>query len=385
MFFIEMLEGTAGRTYFSSLYIMILSLMTAMSVRLFLSRRRRSYFYLTVFLLIGIFQNALQIAADSGESSSGGLTGYFALLLKAVSLILLNFGVYRLYNAARFRQIAATLLALLGAVGFSLTRFAFDGSAGTSRQILLLQGIGIELYLFLVLFLCYQWITPRIGQWGKYRFSLILYFAYQLMHVSDLYLLEGRFPVFSTLILFMPVLYYGTLFLILFERVVELLQATYTKSITDALTGLYNRRFFMNRVQQYLDHGVPVSVIFSDIDNFKKLNDTQGHDKGDEALKKVASILKERAEDCGIAGRLGGEEMAVLVTDPDVPVSELAEAIRSGIESDAGVTASIGFSKARKGMTAETLVKQADEAMYQAKTTGKNKVCRYMRQKQLQL
>jgi diguanylate cyclase (GGDEF)-like protein len=290
-----------------------------------------------------------------------------------------------MYNSSRLRQYVLTFSAILLAVLLSLTRFAFDGFEGSVQQLLLLQDLGIELYLFLVLFLCYQWITPWVGQWGRYQFSLSVYFLYQLLHVADLYLIGHAFPVMSMASSLVLLLYYGTLFLILFERVVELLQATYAKSITDALTGLFNRRFFMNRLDQYLNHGVPVSVIFSDIDNFKKLNDTQGHEKGDEALKKVANILKELVEEIGICGRLGGEEMVVMVTDPEVHVGELAEVIRSRVESASGVTVSVGYSKARKGVGADLLLKQADEAMYQAKTTGKNKVCKYARQKQLQL
>lgn len=141
----------------------------------------------------------------------------------------------------------------------------------------------------------------------------------------------------------------------------------------------------MSRLQQYLAYGVRVSIIFTDIDNFKKLNDTQGHDKGDEAIKAVSNILREETEEVGICGRLGGEEMVVLVTDPEADVPELAEAIRSRIESEAGVTVSVGVSRYRKGVTAEALVKQADEAMYQAKTAGKNRVVKYTRQKQMNL
>lgn len=382
MLFMELITGPLGRVYFSSLILIMLVLMLAMTVRLFMSRRKKAYFSLSISLLVVMAQHVLLIMSENGGGGSSGAAGYMALLLKAVSFILLNLGIYQMYNSSRTRQYMLTFLAVLTAFLLSLTRHALGGFQGSAEQLLLLQDLGIELYMFLVLFLCYQWITPWVGQWGRYQFSLTLYFLYQLLHVADLYLIGHAYPVVTTAANVVLLLYYGTLFLIVFERVVELLQATYAKSITDALTGMYNRRFFMSRLGQYLAHGVPVSVIFSDIDNFKKLNDTQGHEQGDEALKKVAGILKELAEDIGISGRIGGEEMVVMVTDPEVHVGELAEAIRKRVESDAGVTVSVGYSKAKKGMGADLLVKQADEAMYQAKTTGKNKVCKYTRQKQ---
>lgn len=386
MLLIELLEGAYSGVFFSSLIILILFLMLMMSVRLFLSRRKKAYFSLSFSILVVMTQHILLIVSDTGDPfADKGMAGYLALLLKAVSFIFLNLGIYQMYNSSRFRQYIVTYTAVGIAVALSLTHFTIGGFEGSPQQVRLMQDLAIELYMFLMLFLCYQWITPWIGQWGRYQFSLTLYFISQLIHVADFYMLGERHPLLTAASNLLLVLYYGTFFLILFERVVELLQATYAKSITDALTGLYNRRYFMMRLDQYISHGVPVSVIFSDIDNFKKLNDTMGHEQGDIALKKVAHILKELSEEIGISGRLGGEEMVVMVTDPGVHVGELSEAIRARVESEAGVTVSMGYSKARKGLTADQLVKQADEAMYQAKTSGKNRVCKYTRQKQLQL
>jgi diguanylate cyclase (GGDEF)-like protein len=379
---IELLKGPLSLVYFSSLILIILLLMLIMTSRLFYSRRKKAYFSLSLSLLVVMAQHILAIISESGGDGAAELTGYLALLLKAVSFIFLNLGIYQMYNSSRTRQYVLTWLAMGVAVLLSMTHFIFQAFDGNPGQVMLLQNLGIELYMFLLLFLCHQWISPWVGQWSRYQLSLSLYFVYQLIHVADVFMVGEAYPLMAAAANLFLVLYYITLFLIVFERVVELLQAIYNKSITDALTGMYNRRFFMNRLELYLAHDVPVTVIFTDIDNFKKLNDTLGHDKGDEALKKVALILREAAEDIGISGRLGGEEMVMMVTDPQVHAGELAEAVRGRIESDAGVTVSVGYSRARKGMTADQLVKQADEAMYQAKTTGKNKVCKYTKQKQ---
>jgi diguanylate cyclase (GGDEF)-like protein len=253
--------------------------------------------------------------------------------------------------------------------------------SGTESQVRLLQGIWLELYLFVLIFLCFYLITPFIGQNGKYQLALTVYFTNQIAHVLNLYVFGGSQPILSFMERTLPIVFYFFLYLILFERVVELMQAIYNSSITDGLTRLYNRKFFYNRVQQYVSRGYPVSVLFSDIDNFKKLNDTKGHHIGDEVLKQVAEILKQESEDCGIAGRYGGEEMVVLITDPSVNMDEFAETIRSRVEAETIVTVSLGYSKYKNGITAEQLIKQADEAMYQAKTTGKNKAVKYASKK----
>jgi len=99
---------------------------------------------------------------------------------------------------------------------------------------------------------------------------------------------------------------------------------------------------------------------------------------GDQVLKQVAQIVKEEAEPIGsICGRYGGEEMVVLVTDGNADAGELAERIRARVESETIVTVSVGFSQLRKNVTADELIKQADEAMYKAKTSGKKKVVAY--------
>lgn len=367
--------------YFTSLVIVTISLMLIMSVRLYAAQRKRTYLALTLSLVIVLCTQLVSMVADAGAGKDDPVFLRFLLqVLQATSLILLNIGVFRLYNVFRARQYVILYLGILGAVAIALAQMLYAGSLqGSEAQLGLVQSIGSDIYLFVILILCYQWISPYIGQWGKYQLSLTVCFVTLLLHMVDTYILEEtvRWVTLTTDIL--PVFYYGILFVILFERVVELLQASYARSITDPLTGLFNRQYFMRRLRLYLAHGVPVSVIFLDIDNFKQLNDTQGHDRGDQAIKQVASIMQEIAEDIGLNARFGGEEMVMLITDPSVKVKTIAENIRQKVEAEAGVTVSVGYSKARRGVTADELVKQADEAMYEAKKTGKNKVVAFKR------
>jgi diguanylate cyclase (GGDEF)-like protein len=161
-------------------------------------------------------------------------------------------------------------------------------------------------------------------------------------------------------------------------------------STTDALTGLYNRGFFqsylVNRVRNIrAGEKANLSLLFFDIDNFKKYNDAFGHLEGDYVLKKVADAIKAalRVED--VATRYGGEEFTVILIC-DAPLAfSIAERVRRTIEDScsafadhrikAGITVSIGL--ATFGLDAdsgERLVNVADRRMYEAKRLGKNQV-----------
>jgi diguanylate cyclase (GGDEF)-like protein len=157
-------------------------------------------------------------------------------------------------------------------------------------------------------------------------------------------------------------------------------------STSDALTGLYNRRYLTQRLSEELvrsyRHKGSFSVLMADVDEFKKYNDAFGHPAGDEVLKKVAGILlnSTRSEDC--TARYGGEEFAILLTGTSGDVAnEVAERIRARVEAQqfAGrkITLSIGLAEfPADGQTAEEVIANADEALYTAKRAGRNQVVR---------
>ena len=159
-------------------------------------------------------------------------------------------------------------------------------------------------------------------------------------------------------------------------------------SMVDGLTGLFNRRHLNERLESewatYTRHGKPLSVILSDIDNFKSVNDTYGHDKGDDVIRDIAEIFKEccRVED--IPGRYGGEEFVAILPNTDsegaIKVAErIAERARENHYDwmDRAATLSVGVATVPTidAKSGEDLVQIADSAMYSAKTTGKDKVC----------
>lgn len=166
-------------------------------------------------------------------------------------------------------------------------------------------------------------------------------------------------------------------------------------SIRDALTGLYNRRHFNHYFDDALSmahkKGQAISLMIFDIDNFKKYNDTYGHQKGDDVLKETATALQCRVQDFNAACfRLGGEEFAIIASLDDDEALELAENICKEIESldiehinnaqFGCVTTSVGvYSHHPDGMSvveADELFRIADQSLYRAKESGRNQVCR---------
>ncbi|HCC53603.1 MAG TPA: hypothetical protein DEQ20_01555 [Desulfobulbaceae bacterium] len=174
-------------------------------------------------------------------------------------------------------------------------------------------------------------------------------------------------------------------------------EAFKTMAITDSLTGLYNRRHFNHRaeteISRALRHKRPLSVIMLDIDFFKRVNDTYGHHSGDLVLQMVANILKESLRSSDIPARYGGEEFIILLPDATaVNAATIAETLRKRIETATvkgekctiKITSSFGvndhLAKASSKSTEKILsefIDKADQALYLAKKSGRNKVTVY--------
>lgn len=157
----------------------------------------------------------------------------------------------------------------------------------------------------------------------------------------------------------------------------------YTRAVQDGLTGLWTKRHFITQASALMEasnrYGEPLCLIMVDVDHFKKVNDTHGHVTGDKVLKGVAEILKKKVRG-GSAYRYGGEEMAVLLPKADLEgAAQVAERLRSAIEAHkiAGVkvTASFGVAQCEPGVAdPPAFVEKADQALYQAKELGRNRV-----------
>lgn len=154
----------------------------------------------------------------------------------------------------------------------------------------------------------------------------------------------------------------------------------YERSIRDELTGLYNRRYINERISQSLSNSGSRGVIaVVDIDHFKKVNDSFGHDVGDNTLIAVSNILKSFMGQQDLIGRYGGEEFVLFLSQSDSEsVKALLEDMSKAVETKASVmlpnpvTISVGYSEVSKEDTLHSLFSKADSALYMAKRNGRN-------------
>ena len=174
------------------------------------------------------------------------------------------------------------------------------------------------------------------------------------------------------------------------DRLRHNVQLSLEMAITDQLTGLHNRRYMSRHLDTLLGNakknGRPLAFVIMDIDFFKQVNDTHGHDIGDEVLKEFAARINANVRGIDLACRYGGEEFVVAMPDTDLAFAcNIAERLRQSIETTPvkisrapgalNITISIGIAKAEgENDTAEALLHRADQALYRAKRTGRNKV-----------
>jgi diguanylate cyclase (GGDEF)-like protein len=160
------------------------------------------------------------------------------------------------------------------------------------------------------------------------------------------------------------------------------------QAITDDLTGLVNRRRFIEALDAEIERargfGSPLTIVLADLDNFKQVNDEFGHHGGDVVLRAFADLIRSHVRDVDVSGRIGGEEFAILLPETDgAGAAHVAERMRSSLNEIAiplsegaaiHVASSFGVAELTNGQSGDDLLRAADAALYRAKDEGKNRV-----------
>jgi len=247
---------------------------------------------------------------------------------------------------------------------------------GANLLILLFSGFGVGV------------ATYRFSLWRGFLF--LFYFVLVLL-VGTFFLYHQNIhwdfsgTLFGIILCYLGVTFYRYLCL-LFENM-----ALREEAITDGLTQLYTYRYFELRLRNEFERAsryhTPLSLIFIDIDHFKRINDTYGHEEGNEVLRTVAKILKDSTRRVDVVARYGGEEFCIILPQTDLEgAQQCAENLRQTVEKTPfpiqkseplKVTVSLGVSAYPEFpvTTSEELVKLTDLGVYQAKNTGRNQVC----------
>ncbi len=173
------------------------------------------------------------------------------------------------------------------------------------------------------------------------------------------------------------------------ERLRDNVQMSIEMAITDPLTGLYNRRYLESHLglllEQAMKRGKPLCVLMLDIDFFKPVNDTYGHDAGDDVLKEFATRIKKSIRGIDLAARLGGEEFVIVMPETELEIATMVgERLCRRVANEpfaidqerqrVELTTSIGVAALKADDSAASVIKRADQALYRAKRSGRNRV-----------
>jgi two-component system, cell cycle response regulator len=238
--------------------------------------------------------------------------------------------------------------------------------------------------------------------------GVMLFFAYGTMRTSAHMMYSGELHdfarlLFTTGVLLATAMIFGVFFIypIIRTQVREedklraMAQTLSARSesleyaaLTDSLTGTHNRRYFDDALKEYLREFAridkPVGLMVLDLDHFKQVNDSHGHDAGDEVLRQVARSLRDLTRYHDVVARLGGEEFAIVAPNmSEEALTRLAERIRRAISAlvvSAGnarlrVSVSVGLAVWDGKESVEEFYRRADKMLYQAKRQGRNRVC----------
>ncbi len=344
------------------------------------------------WLAFGYFLGVAYLAVEASIPfvSDARLPVIFAFALFLTATVAFNVGVATKYEVTfPWRLSAAMFVISVVAVAFvqDLPRHSFVRMMAYQAPYFVMQAIGAGLVMsarhrrgidsaFAVLlvasalhFLAKPFLAAQLGGWG----------ANPQAYLQSNYAMASQ--TFGT-ILAMAI---ALMMLVILVR--DLVSHMAEKSETDALSGLLNRRGFErladSAARLAIDQGMPVSLVIADIDHFKSINDGYGHATGDRVISAFANFLRSALSDHHVAGRIGGEEFAIVLPGTNLVAARLfAEGVRGiagglsveGLPQTLRFTASFGVAELARGESLADLMQRADQALYDAKKSGRDRV-----------
>ena len=226
----------------------------------------------------------------------------------------------------------------------------------------------------------------RDGKSGNlYTLGAIIFYTGAFQNVMDeIWEMEGIISQIDKVLmpLGLVIISSGIVKAFIYERKVNSYIAQ--KSIRDPLTGLYNRHYLEDKLKSILEEGTKnnceTTVAFIDIDNFKKINDTEGHRKGDELLKHIGELIKDSIRGSDYAFRYGGDEFLIVFQNTSVELAlEITERIKGNLKKNIliynyKISMSSGIASYQRAENYKEFIHRADQAMYESKVRGKDRI-----------
>ena len=335
-----------------------------------------------VFIIIGIVGIFFSLASSVMNLFLG--VGVLPILSSLASGILTLVFVIRVYQTERYGLYAGIILVLLVVLVYPLRWIMSGGSQGV-----------------IPMFFVFNFIVIAIMMKRKWLVGMVVL---HLGVLASLYTLEYRYPMvirqyssdFGRILdtgIFVGAICLGVFFIMYWimaeyngkiGNLDETRKQLNRLTLTDTLSGLWNRRHVMDVLEEEAKNKHPLALIMVDIDHFKKINDTYGHNVGDEVIVGVAQALTSKLRSSDLVGRIGGEEfLIVLKEDRADIVLRIAEKLRRFVETiawakiEGSVHISAGVYITEPEDSVYDMLDKADKAMYQAKKDGRNRVCLY--------
>ncbi|WP_462160014.1 GGDEF domain-containing protein [Pseudoalteromonas sp. GB56] len=339
------------------------------------------------------FSNVVIAEVRAGKSNSMGLNTSIMMLLLSAAVVLGGLGKVKTAQASAFIGLAVPMLSIVG--------YAYGISGFFGQMSLLTTTYGLFLAISVLLIhaqsgavhaLLSPYIGGRIARFqvmiGYFVPVLLGYLFVQSLVAAQSEDLFGLYVVLISWFIIVLVISSAILQESIDEKRREAELALLKAATQDSLTGIANRRSFMERAQQELEQArrnkLPIHLLMIDIDHFKSVNDQAGHAIGDKVLVAMAQVLRYSVRKTDFVCRLGGEEFAALLPNTDAAGAlHVAESIRQAVEAESvvgytdiygAVTTSVGVTAAQDNEDIDDVISRADVALYESKASGRNRV-----------